>query len=403
MYYFIFILKSALKDLFKNKMRTFLTSLGILIGVASVVLLLAFGMGLKSYIKGQFDSLGTNLIFVLPGKVFSQSGGFSNSGGFGGGIRFDEKDYVSLKRIREAEYVVPAFTKSVRVEANGKTEFSTFYATNDEIFQARNLTIKYGSVITKTEVEKRNKVVVLGPKISEKLFGSEENALNNSVRIENQAFKVIGVLEAKGGGGFGGPDFDSFVYAPYKSAYSINPNKIFSTMLLKAKSEEMIPMLKARTTEVMQKRYKEDDFQVAESTEFINTISSIFAVLNSFLVAIGAISLIVGGVGIMNIMYVSVTERIKEIGIRRALGATRKDILLQFLAESVLLSLIGGIAGLVIAIGLILLIRRFFPAAIDLTSMLVAIGTSSFIGIFFGVFPARKAANLSPMEAIRYE
>lgn len=403
MAYFLFIVKSALKDLFKNKMRTFLTSLGILIGVASVVLLLAFGMGLKTYIKGQFDSLGTNLIFVLPRKVFSQGGGFSSSGGLGGGIRFDEKDYFSLKRIREAEFVVPAFTKSVKIEANGKTEYSTFYATNDEIFQARNLTIKYGSVITKTEVEKRNKVIVIGPKLAEKLFGSAEYALGNTVRIDSQAFKVIGVLEAKGGGGFGGPDFDTFAYASYKFAYSINPNKTFSTMLLKAKNEETIPILKARTIEVLKKRYKEDDFQVAESTEFINTISSIFSVLNMFLVAIGAISLIVGGVGIMNIMYVSVTERIKEIGIRRALGATRRDILFQFLAESVLLSLIGGFIGLLIATGLILLIRRFFPAAIDITSMLVAIGTSSFIGIFFGVFPARKAANLSPMDAIRYE
>jgi len=402
MSYLLFILRSALKDLLKNKMRTFLTSLGILIGVASVVLLLAFGLGLKSYIKGQFDSLGTNLIFVLPGKVFGQGGGFS-AGGFGGGISFDEKDYVNLKRIREAEYVVPAFTKTVKVEANGKTEYSTFYATNDEIFSARNLEIKYGLLITKTEVEKRNKVIVIGPKIAEKLFGTPEGAMDNKIRIEGQTFKIIGVLEAKGGGGFGGPDFDSFVYAPYKAAYSINTKKIFSTLLLKAKSEDVVPMLKARTIEVLQKRYKEDDFQVAESTEFINTISSIFAVLNSFLVAIGAISLIVGGVGIMNIMYVSVTERIKEIGIRRALGATRKDILLQFLAESVLLSLIGGLAGLVIATILILLVRRFFPAAIDITSMLVAIGTSSFIGIFFGVFPARKAANLSPMEAIRYE
>ena len=153
----------------------------------------------------------------------------------------------------------------------------------------------------------------------------------------------------------------------------------------------------------MLKRYKEDEITVADSAEFISTISSIFAILNSVLVAIGAVSLIVGGIGIMNIMYVSVTERIREIGIRRALGATEKDILYQFLAESVLLSLLGGVMGLMLSFGVVAIVQKFFPAYVDLTSSVIALGTSSFIGVFFGVFPARKAAALSPIDAIRYE
>lgn len=401
MNYFIFIIQSAIKDLFRNKMRTFLTSLGILIGVASVVLLLSFGLGLKAYIKGQFDSLGTNLVFVIPGQIFSSSGGgFS---GMSSAVQFDERDLVSLRKLRDAIFIIPVYSKSIKVEGNGKTNYSTLYSTTDEIFPARNLEVEYGRLFTKPEVDKRNRVIVVGPKVIEKIYESPALAVNKPLRIEGQTFKIIGVLKAKGGGGFGGPDFDKFVYMPLRTGYALNPGKKIASFMLKAPDAKPFEQFKSEVKQQMLKRYKSDEITVADSAEFITTISSIFAILNSVLVAIGAVSLIVGGIGIMNIMYVSVTERIREIGIRRALGATEKDILYQFLTESVLLSLLGGLMGLGLSFGVVAIVQQFFPAYVDLTSSIIALGTSSFIGIFFGVFPARKAAALSPIDAIRYE
>jgi len=400
MKYFIFIISTSLKDLYRNKMRTFLTSLGILIGVASVVLLLSFGLGLKEYIKGQFDSLGTNLVFVIPGQIFGNSGGFQ---GMRSAVQFDERDLVSLRKLREAIYIIPIFSKSVKVEGNAKTDFATLTATTDEIFPARNLEIEFGRLFDKPEVDKRTRVIVIGPKVVEKLYDNPILALNKSLDIEGQTFKIIGILRAKGGGGFGGPDFDKFVYMPMKTGYALNTEKKIAQFLVKAPDNIPFAQFKAEVKDQMLKRYKEDEVTVADSAEFISTISSIFAILNSVLVGIGAVSLIVGGIGIMNIMYVSVTERIREIGIRRALGATEKDILYQFLSESVLLSLLGGFMGLGVSFAVVAIVQKFFPAYVDLMSSVIALGTSSFIGIFFGVFPARKAAALSPIDAIRYE
>jgi len=403
MNYFLFILISAYSDLMRNKVRTFLTTLGIVIGVSSVVLLQAFGLGLKAYIKGQFDSLGTNLIFVLPGSIFRSGGGGFSPSVMGTSINFDEKDLNNLKRANYAETVVPSLTKSSKIEAMGKNEYATIYGTSEEIFPTRNLEIDQGILFLKSDVNKRAKVAVIGSKIGEKLFGQAEFALDQKISIDKISFKVIGVLKSKGGGGFGGPDFDSFVYIPYKTAFLIDNKKNFSNFVIKAVSSEKINDLKNETDKILLKRYKEDDFSVAESKEILNTVESIFAMLNMVLIAIGAVSLVVGGIGIMNIMYVSVTERIREIGIRRAMGALEKDILLQFLSESVLLSLLGGILGLLLSFAIVLILRIFFPAYIDLNSMLMAILVSSAIGVGFGVFPARSAAKLLPIEAIRYE
>ncbi|HLC94376.1 MAG TPA: ABC transporter permease [Patescibacteria group bacterium] len=399
--YIIFILKTALEDFRRNKVRTFLASLGILIGVSSVVLLIAFGLGLKKYVKQQFESLGTNLIIVLPGKIL-QGGALRPGGEALGGAEFDEKDVLNLKKIKNTLYVIPVFVKTVKADVGGKSELGDLYATTADMFPARNLEIAYGRLFEKSDVDKRAKNVVIGPKIARELFGSEETAVSKKITIETQRFRIIGVLKSKGGG-FGGPDFDSFMYMPYKSAFSFNPNKTFFALYVKAKNADLIAETKRGIQNALEKRYKKDDFSVIEQTELINAIGSIFSIFNVVIVAIAAISLVVGGIGIMNIMYVSVIERIREIGIRRAIGATKNDILFQFLAESIILSLMGGLLGLLVAFVIVFFIQRVFPAYINMASIGAAIGVSSIIGVIFGVLPAKKAADLSPIEAIRYE
>jgi len=400
MNYFAFIVKSALFNFSRSKGRTFLTSLGILIGVMAVVLLTAFGLGLKKYINDQFQSLGTNVIRIMPGKVLS---GGSFNGSSIGSIRFDEKDVNNLKRIRNLESVAPIYTKSIAVDAGKKKEDATLYSTSAEIFNILNFNAQSGKIFDNTDVDKRNKIAVIGPKIADKLFGSGDLALGKNIKIDSQSFKVTGVLESKGGGGFGGPDLDALVFIPYKTGFVFNTDKKFFIITAKGKENISLDTVKQQIQTVLLKRYKEDEFSVLEQTEILKAVTSIFDVLNMVLVAIAAISLVVGGIGIMNIMYVTVTEKIKEIGIRRALGAKKNDILFQFLVEAVILSVFGGLLGLGLSFFIILLIQKIFPAYIDAQAVLLALGVSTLIGVVFGVFPAKQAADLSPIDAIRYE
>ena len=394
----VHLIKTAFIDFRRNKVRTVLTSLGIMIGVLSVVMLIALGLGLKNYLKETFENLGANLIMIMPGSGFGGEGaGFA--GAFVGGIEFDEKDLNSLSRIANVEYTVPLFFKSTLVEAGTEEAYLYIEGTNTDIFELMNTNIIEGEVFTKSDVQARAKVGVMGERAAENLFGNAEDAAGRTVRFDNLRFKIIGVIENTGD-----REQDNSIIIPYKTTYgSMNPDKTFWTIYLGVEDEDDVESVKVKAEEVLLKRYEEDDFAVTDQTELLSTANEIFNIVNGVLVAIGSISLLVGGIGIMNIMYASVTERTKEVGIRRAVGATQRDILLQFLTEAVILSLLGGLLGLLLATLIVLGVRTFFPAAINLLAVVITLVVSSAIGIFFGVFPARRAANLSPIEAIRYE
>ncbi len=400
---FIHLLTFALEDFKRNKLRTFLTSLGIMIGVSSVVLLLSLGLGLKEYIRQQFESLGTNLIMVMPGSGFGGGSIQSMGSSMFGTISFDNKDLEKLKKIKNTEFTVPFFIKFLEIKGEKDSQIVEVGATTADVYSSMNLELDQGSFFDKADADRGLKVIVLGPSIAEKLFGSIEDSIGKTVDLNEQNFKIIGVFKSKGGGGLGGSSIDDHVFIPFKSASAFNPDKNIYAFYIKASSENAIPQVKEDIATALLKRYKKDEFSVGEMTDILNMVNQIFAVLNMVLVSIGAISLLVGGIGIMNIMYVSVYERIKEIGIRRAFGATNRDIMSHFISEAVFLSLFGGLVGLIFSYLVILGIRIYFPAYIDIWSVITALGVSSGIGIVFGVIPAKKASSLDPVEAMRYE
>jgi putative ABC transport system permease protein len=398
MKYYIFQIRNAFEDFKRNKTRTFLASLGIMIGVLSVVMLISLGLGLKNYISNRFEDLGANLIIIFPGAGLS--GGAASFGpGFAGGAQFDERDINSLSKITDADYIVPMFMKSVLIETGNEEQYGYVFGTNADAFRSMNMKPLAGRLLDKGEMERRSKDVVLGYEIAKKLFDNPEDGVGKTLRINNQSYKVVGVAEKTGDN-----EGDRSVIMSYRTTFgSLNPDKTFFAIYLGVVDDNKVQEVKDEAEKILLKRYKADDFDVSDQKELLDVVNQIFNVLNGVLVAIGSISLVVGGIGIMNIMYANVTERTKEIGIRRAIGATKKDILMQFLAESVMLSGFGGILGLGISTLIVVLVRPFFPLGLNALAIIVALGISSFIGVFFGVFPARRAANLTPIEAIRYE
>lgn len=390
------LLISAFADFKRDKVRTGLTSLGIMIGVLSVVLLIAIGLGLKNYIQQQFESLGANLVLILPGAGFS---GGNGPAGLAGGADFDEKDVRSIQKLPDIKYIVPVYIRSASISSADKEKKVSIMGANDELFALINIKILAGEVWTKSDVDKKTKVTVLGNTIAENLYGNPSDALGKTVRIEGLRLKVVGVAKK-----IGNQERDGAAFVPYTTTFgSLNPKKTFFAIYLGIANQKVVSSVKTDVQKTLVKRYDKDKFSVTEQSEILSSINQIFAIINLVLIAIGSISLIVGGIGIMNIMYATVTERTREVGIRRALGATTRDIMLQFLTESTMLSLFGGVVGLILATIIVAIVRNWFPVAINLFAVILAIGVSSVIGIFFGVFPAKKAADLSPMEAIRYE
>lgn len=398
--------KIAIKAIFTNKVRSFLTMLGVIIGVSSVVLLMSIGRGLEAYITDQFEQLGSNNIFISPGQVFSEEGGFGSFQERGLStlnLSFKKNDIQELRRLRQyVEAVVYYNAQTGKVSFLDNTENSTIIGTNAEYDLVLISNMYRGEFFTETQAESGERVAVIGYQIYKDLFG-EIDPVNKTIRIGSARFKVTGVAAEQGGGGFGGPSFDNYIYIPFDVYTRIYDTEKITDIVVKTRESADIKEAVQVIEDNMLQRYDDDEFSVYEQTELLNVINDILGVLTIALGGIAAISLLVGGIGIMNIMLVSVTERTKEIGLRKALGATPNLILAQFLVEAALLSVIGGLTGLGLAYAGSLVLQNYFPAKVTLDAVLLSFGVSTAVGLVFGAAPARRASKLSPIEALRYE
>lgn len=398
------ILKIAIQAIFTNKSRSLLTMLGVIIGVGAVILLIAIGNGLQVYITGQFDSLGANTITIVPGEVFSSSGGFgsreSQVSAFANN-KLKYSDVRDIAKVAGVKEVAPVVLGSSKVTYQNISKTRSIVGTLTSYSSIRNTKTEKGEFFRDADNDGNRRVVVLGWNVANELFG-ETDPIGKTIRVNGQAFKVQGVAEKKGGG-FGGPQFDDYLFIPYSTYVDIFGDTKVSQIIVQARDKDIVQDTISSVKKLLLKRLKADEFSVFETTEILKVINQILGVLTLGLGGIAAISLVVGGIGIMNIMLVSVTERTREIGLRKALGATPNIILLQFLIESSMLSIFGGMIGVALAWILALIINNFFPAVVTFSAIALAFGVSAGIGIVFGVAPARRASRLSPIEALRYE
>ncbi len=400
------LIKVAFQSILKNRMRSLLTTLGMIIGVASVISLLALGKGSQDDIRKQVASLGTNMIIIHPGSSFS--GGVRGGSGSQATLTLDDVD--SLKNEPELiRYVSPDIRLSEQVIA-GKTNWSTqVNGVSVDYLKIRNYTLSAGSFFTARDVKAKSKVAVLGKTVSDELFPGQD-PVGTRIRVRNVPFTVIGTLSGKGQSSMG-MDQDDIVLIPESTAlYRLSDGKTIRAVVLSAVSEEKMNDAQARATEILRRNHKlkdddEDDFHISNQTEIISMAGKVTGTLTALLSAIAGVSLLVGGIGIMNIMLVSVTERTREIGIRMAIGARGADILIQFLIEAVILSLIGGIIGILAGLGIAYGIGSAMGASVlvDPSIIVLAVAFTAAVGVFFGFYPARKAAGLNPIDALRYE
>jgi len=400
----------ALESLAGNKLRSGLTVLGIVIGVAAVIAMLAVGTGAQESITGSISGIGTNLLFVFRGDPGDN---IRNPKPLTLGDAEALRDQFAAPSI---EAVAPALQGNALISFGGEQTSSQILGVTPEYFQVRNYNISEGEFIREEHILGRASVALLGPEVAEKLFGHADGVTGETVRIEGQPFRVLGVLESKGGGSFGSQD--NVVIVPFTTAQARLLRRSTSdrvdVIFVQAVSGDLVTQASEEIAAILRNRHRTpvgaDDFTIFTQRDLLATFQSITGILTIFLGGIAGISLLVGGIGIMNIMLVSVTERTREIGLRKALGARKRDILTQFLTESSLLSLIGGMIGIVLGWLISYIVGRIaaanntaFTPIVGLDAVLLATIFSAAVGLFFGIYPASRAASLEPVEALRYE
>lgn len=401
------LFKIATKAIILNKTRTLLTMLGIIIGVASVIAMLAIGEGSKESIRTTISAMGSNMITIRPGT--DDRGPARGSGGNVQTLTL--KNYETIKdEASLLSYITPLVNGGGQVISGPNNWPSSIYGVNPEYLKIKSVGLQSGSMFTDTEVKTAAKVAVIGQTVVDNIFPDGQEPVGQMVRFNNIPFKVIGVLEVKGENTFG-QDQDDIVIAPYTTVQKrILAIDYLNQIVASAVSEDDAPEAVTQVTEILRTQHKimnnqEDDFTVRSMEELISTFSSTSEMLTILLVAVASISLLIGGIGIMNIMYVSVKERTKEIGLRMAVGGKGSDILMQFLIEAILISITGGALGVLLGLGSTFFIEKFlnWPTSVALYSIIISFAVCAVTGIFFGWYPARKAAALDPITALRYE
>ena len=400
------ILQETYTALSANKARSGLTILGIVIGIGSVIAMVSIGQGASGQIQSSIEGLGSNLLTVMPG--FIQPGRGIVSSGRGSAQTLKNEDIEVLRQISGTAYISPEVQRRFQIVASGNNTNSTIIGVEPDYAQVRNISPSAGSFITDSQVRSMGRVAVLGPTVAQDLFGEGNDPVGKTIRINRVNFKVIGVLQSKGSAGFFNPDDTVFVPLTTMQKILVGDDSL-STIAISVQSKGLMPQVQEEATAVLIAKHRVDpqspDFSIISQADILGTLTQVTDTFTIFLAAVAGISLIVGGIGIMNMMLTTVTERTREIGLRKAIGAKKKDISMQFLAEAVTLTFLGGGTGVALGWILSILVSSFsgIATSVSFSTILLAFGVSAAIGIVFGYYPARRAASLNPIEALRYE